>query len=289
MIRSAHAHGIEEAHHAVDLASAWTLDPLVLVPLALSAWLYAKGARRFGAREAAFAGGMLALVLALVWPLDVLGEQLFSMHMAQHAVMMNLAAPLLVLGAPLGAMLRALPIPARRALAGLAAGRRWRGTWHFVTGAAAAAVLQQVALWGWHTPRGIAASLDNDAIHIAMHASLLLAALLFWTAVLRPRSGEIWPSLAALLLTLKITGIVCIVMMLQTEVVYPAYGAMAQTIGRSPVDDEQIGWGLMMVAGTLTYLGAGVALMASWFGAHERAYPPSAADPAAFSQPAAER
>lgn len=252
---------------------AWTLDPLVLAPLVLAAYLYSKGALRFGAREACFAAGMAGLFFALVWPLDVLGEHLFSAHMLQHLVMMNLAAPLLVLGAPLAAMLRALPLSWRRALARLGAARRWRAAWRVLSGAAAATVLQQVVLWAWHTPRGVAAALASDGVHIAMHASLLAAALLFWTAMLRPHSGRYWASIAALLVTLKVTGVVCIVLLLQPALAYTAYGDLAAHWGLTPAEDEQLGWGFMMIVGTLTYLGAGVALVAAAFGALERSHP----------------
>lgn len=269
------AYGHDGVFHAEALSAwrAWTLDPLVLAPLALAAFLYWRGSLRFGGREGCFWAGMAALGLALVWPLDVLGERLFSAHMAQHLVLMNVAAPLLVLGAPLAAMLRALPLGARRALARLGAGRRWRAGWVALTGLAAATLLQQLALWTWHTPRGVTLALDSDPVHIAMHATLLAAALLFWTAVLRPRSGRYWGSIAALLVTLKVTGLVCIVLLLQPVVLYSAYGELAAAWGLTPAEDEQLGWGIMMMLGTLSYLGAAVALAGSSFARLERSHP----------------
>lgn len=272
-MRSAFAH--DGGHgEPLTLWNAWILDPLVLVPLALAAFLYWRGSLRFGAREACFAAGMAALFVSLVWPLDVLGEQLFSAHMAQHMVMMNIAAPLLVLGAPLAAMLRALPLRWRRALAALGAGRRWRAAWRWLSGAAAATLLQQALLWGWHTPRAVARSLESDPVHIVMHASLLAAALLFWTAVLRHR--QYGRAIAALLVTLKLTGVVCIMMLIQAGGLYAAYGASAAAWGLDAAQDEHLGWGIMMTIGTLTYLGAAVALAAAWLAALERTHPSAA-------------
>jgi putative membrane protein len=259
------------------LWTAWTLDPLVLIPLAAAGWLYARGSVRFGAREGCFAAGMAGLFLALVWPLDVLGEHLFSAHMAQHLVLMNLAAPLLVLGAPVAAMLRALPLGARRALAQLGAGRRWRAAWHALAGLSVATLLQQLALWTWHTPRGVAAALSDDAVHIAMHATLLASALLFWTAVLRPRSGRYWGAIAALMATLKVSGLVTIVLLLQPGGIYTAYGESAAAFGMTPAEDEQIGWGLMMVLGSASYLAGALALVALSFARLERAHTASRA------------
>ena len=54
-------------------------------------------------------GGWLALVVALVSPLHPWGNVLFSAHMTQHEILMLVAAPLLVLGRPVVAFLKALP------------------------------------------------------------------------------------------------------------------------------------------------------------------------------------
>src|SRR5207244_12004045 len=65
---------------------------------------------RSGRRElVCFAGGWLALFVALVSPLHAWGAALFAAHMTQHEVLMLVAAPLLVLGRPVAPTLRALP------------------------------------------------------------------------------------------------------------------------------------------------------------------------------------
>ena len=254
MIGTALAHdGLAHAPGDPALWNAWALDPLVLGLMGISGFLYWRGARRAGAREALFAAGMACLFLALVWPLDVLGERHFSAHMAQHLLLMNVAAPLLVLGAPLSAMLRALPLAWRRRAARLVPR----------PALVAAALLHLIALWAWHVPSAIALALRSDAVHIAMHATLLAAALYFWTAVLRPREGRYWAPIAALLLTLKVTGMACIVLMIQPGSLYPVYGNAA---------DEQLGWGIMMIAGTASYLGAAVALAAAWLARLDATY-----------------
>src|SRR6478672_11981139 len=94
----------------------WTLDPLGLAACLVAATAYASRARTLGRRGrpvpfprmAAFATGLLLLVLALVSPLDTIGEsRLFSVHMAQHLVIGDLAPLLLVLGLS-GPLLRQL-------------------------------------------------------------------------------------------------------------------------------------------------------------------------------------
>ena len=109
--------------HSTELISpqnvwtAWSLKPGVVAGLGLTAWLYSSGSRRLwdnagpghGIRwwEALVFGlGWVSLAIALVSPLHRMGKVLFSAHMAQHELLMVVAAPLLVLGRPIVAFLR---------------------------------------------------------------------------------------------------------------------------------------------------------------------------------------
>ena len=78
-----------------DFWTTWSLEPLVLIGLAISAWLYWRCARRMtgrglrGHEPLAFLGGWLASVIALVSPLDGLGAALFSAHMTQSVIVIE--------------------------------------------------------------------------------------------------------------------------------------------------------------------------------------------------------
>src|SRR5205807_966244 len=100
----------------------------------------------------AFAAGWLALFIALISPLDSLGEILFSAHMAQHEMLMIVAAPLLVLGRPLIAFLWALPAAWRTNVGHWAQSRPVVRSWHFITGPLVVTILHAIALWIWHLP-----------------------------------------------------------------------------------------------------------------------------------------
>jgi putative membrane protein len=89
----------------------WNAHPFIICNLALLAAVYTLGWRRrhrlqpppAGVRwwqSWAFAAALVALVAALLSPLDVFATELLTVHMIQHMVLMNLAAPLFVLGAP---------------------------------------------------------------------------------------------------------------------------------------------------------------------------------------------
>src|SRR3954469_22575803 len=143
------AHGVE--HHAAseaagprnwqELSRAWEFEPWVIVPLALSGLLYAWGLMRMwlhagyghGIRRweaMCFAGGWLTLVVALVSPLHPWGNMLFSAHMTQHELLMLTASPLLVLGKPVVAFLKALPPRTARVLSGWTTSAWWQSIWH---------------------------------------------------------------------------------------------------------------------------------------------------------------
>ena len=170
---------------------AWSFDPLILVPLLLTHWLYGRGVlklwrqagigrgiRRFEA--ACFLAGELTLVLALVWPFDALGGTLFSGHMIQHMLLMVVAPPLLVLGRPLAPVMWALPeagglmpelhaAPAPRPFADTPIG----GDAYSGRGACGLGMRQ-------HRSRP---PCSNDAIHTAEHVTFMGSALLFWWSI----------------------------------------------------------------------------------------------------------
>ncbi len=78
---------------------AWEVHPTVVIGcLALIAWHLATGPR-LAKYVAPFLLGVLVLCLALISPIDPLGDQyLFSAHMLQHLLLILLVPPLLYLG-----------------------------------------------------------------------------------------------------------------------------------------------------------------------------------------------
>src|SRR3954469_6080413 len=156
---------LHAGHHldAGTVFSWWTWDPFVILLLAVSGALYAVGLSRLWRRAgvgqgirrwqaACFAGGWLALVVALISPLDALGGILFSAHMAQHEVLMVIAAPLLVMGRPLIAFLWAIPTSWRTPVARVTQQRHFAAAWSGATSPLVAATVHGLALWIWHAP-----------------------------------------------------------------------------------------------------------------------------------------
>ena len=271
------AHG-GEPHDVHDLLTTWGWEPFTWIGLIISGWLYAVGLQRIwraAGRAGAgirrweawcFAAGWLALFVALVSPLHPWGKVLFSAHMTQHEILMLVAAPLLVLGQPLVASLRALPAGWARALAAASNRTWWRHTWLFLSNAFVAWLIHFVALWAWHIPALFQATLENEFVHAAQHLSFLLSALLFWWAVMRGRNAAINYGLAVLyMLTTAIhSGLLGALITFARTAWYPAYAGKTDSWGVTALEDQQIGGLIMWVPACTVYVVAGLALFAAW-------------------------
>ncbi|HZZ92953.1 MAG TPA: cytochrome c oxidase assembly protein [Usitatibacter sp.] len=262
------------AHQAGDagLRSAGN-EVCVALLLATSLGLYALGLSRLWKRAGAgrgitrgqalrFALGWLALYVALLSPVDAGGDTLFCVHMVQHELLMVVAAPLLVLGRPLEAWAWGLPPAWRPRLARVARVRGLARAWNAITEPVGAWCVHFVALWAWHVPRFFEAALESESVHVLQHASFLASALLFWWAVFgrgvkRPDGA----SMAMLFTTMMHTSALGALL---TFAPTPWYSHYVGTVLLSPVEDQQLGGLVMWVPGGVSYLVAGLSIVAAW-------------------------
>jgi putative membrane protein len=236
----------------------WLADPAVLAPLALLAFLYVRrfraARREAGGRGAgplhstAFAGAMLALLIALASPLDGLGEDyLFSAHMLQHVLLGDVGPLLLLLSLsrvimrPLTRRLMAL----ERALGPLA---------HPVTGIAAWLVLMYL----WHVPALYDAALQHPVVHLLEHVSFFAAGVCVWWPLIQPvpmrrRMTGLWPLvyIGSAKFGLAVLGLY---LTWSTNVLYDYYETVPRIWGLSPIEDQNIGGAIMMVEQSLTFV-----------------------------------
>jgi cytochrome c oxidase assembly factor CtaG len=253
-----------------DLWTAWEFDPGVVIPLALAAILYALGARRSrGIRTweaSCFWAGWVTVVIALASPVHPMGEALFSAHMTQHELLMVIAAPLLVLGRPMIPFLWGLPLRWRQRIGAATKRRPVQRAWRWLTLPAVAWIVHAIVLWGWHMPPLFQATLTSDLVHSAQHASFLFSALLFWWAVLHGREGHMGygKSVLYIFTTAIHTSILGALLTFSPALWYPAYANTTQAWGLSPLEDQQLGGLIMWVPAGLTYVVAGLALIAGW-------------------------
>ena len=260
----------------------WSWEPTVLLGLVLAVALYTVGTRvlwsRRGAvhglgswRAAAFGGGVVALFVALVSPLDALGSALFGAHMVQHLLLTIVAAPLLALGAPSLPMLVALPRPWRRKVS--RAGRRLARVWRLLTRPLAVWAMHAGALWLWHPPAFYDAALASEPVHFLQHASFLGTALLFWWVIVHPvERRRLNRGVAVMLLfTTALQGAwLGLLLTFSDAAWYSAYAPTVAPWGFTPLQDQQLGGVIMWVPLGFVYVLSAVTLFALWLTETER-------------------
>ena len=246
--------------------SSWDWPPFIIIPLLLSAALYAVGVLRMWRRTshagltwksvACFVCGWLSLVLALDSPVHELSEQLFSVHMIQHEIIMLVSAPLLLLGRPSLVFVWALPQRWRKIVA-LANHWSIRTPWTIISAPIAAWCLHAIALWAWHAPVLFDATLRSDAIHAAQHISFFATALLFWWTLLGEHRSRL--SDGAAMIYVFTTGvhmsILGALLTFAPRPWYPVYSLTAHFWHLSPLEDQQLGGLIMWIpAGTILFV-----------------------------------
>lgn len=232
----------------MPVETSWTLAPAVLVALAGYGVAYGLRWRRAraqgGARAAsswratAWAAGLACLFVALISPVDRLGEQLASVHMVQHLLIADLAAIAFTLG-----LTRWILRPLTRVIH-----RVERAAGPF--GHPAFGVVAYVgAMWLWHVPALYDAALKHAGIHVLEHLSFAAAGLLYWWHLLSPirsrlRLGGLGP-VVYMASTKLLVGFLGILLAFSPDLLYDAYAGSGTRWGLSPLDDQHVA-GLIM-------------------------------------------
>lgn len=254
--------------------AAWNWDALVLLNLSLLGWGYARGLAalwgKAGAgrgvsrfRAVAYFASLGVLFVALISPLDPLSEELSSAHMAQHMLLMVVAAPLFILGSPALVLTWGLPQPWRPAAG------RWRRRLDLplFRRAVPAWLLYAVTLWSWHLPALYHAALRQPLVHDAQHLSFFAASCLFWRVVLDPLGKQRLHALAAvffLFTTALHASLLGIFMTLAPQPWYADYAGRTSVWGLTPLEDQQLAGAIMWAPGCVVYPAAAAALFGIW-------------------------
>jgi cytochrome c oxidase assembly factor CtaG len=249
-----------------DLLTGWELEPVVAVALAATAIAYvaaARRARRWPARRtASFLAGLAVIAIALESGLHRYDDELLTVHMVEHLLILLVAPPLVLLGDPVGLALRTLPRAARRELAGALRSRPARTLLRpYVALAVFAAVLV-----GSHAPALYDAALRSAPLHAAEHAAYFWASLLFWTVVLGAPPAPSYSPLVRLLLLLgsmPAMALIGVGLMSADSVVYPTYSAGTAAWGMSALEDQHAAAALMWIGGSFALIGLTLAV-AAW-------------------------
>jgi cytochrome c oxidase assembly factor CtaG len=229
------------------------LAPLQLLPATIAGVLYAlrahglRGTPRAvpAIRQASFYAG-LVLVVATLTLTGSLSDELFAAHMAEHLLIADLGALLLVLGLTgpvLAPILRIRLFDRLRVLA------------H----PAVAFPLWALDLYLWHVPALHEAAVRDEGVHAVQHLAFVVFGANMWMALLGPLPKPAWfGNLARLVyvIAVRLTGAVLgNVFVFGGRVFYDVYAAGERAHGISPGADQNAAGAIMMIEGSLLTIG----------------------------------
>lgn len=214
---------------------------------------------------AVFIAGIISILVAVASPLAALDDELLTVHMVQHLLLMAVAPPLILLGRPALSLLHGMP--RRFVHATVGPFLRWtpvREAGRVITHPVFCWIAATMTVIGWHLPAAFALGLHSVAWHEIQHASFLLAGFLFWWPVIQP-----WPSVSRLpkwsiplylfLATLPCDALSAFLTFCG-RVVYPHYLSASGPMWISALQDQEWAGVLMWVCVTFIYMLPALAL-----------------------------
>ena len=253
---------------AQAMLRSWDLDPMLWLPLAVMGCLYIRGWRHLHARVpdtftrrhlACYLSGLLILWIAVASPLDALGSLLLSAHMGQHLLMMMIAPPLILLGAPGLPLLMGLPDTIRRSwLAPFLAWSPCRSFFRTLVHPMVGWSLFLIATIAWHVPALYEAGLRQPGWHLLEHLTFIVTAVLFWWPVIQPYPTQAWwPRwamipylLAADLFNTLFSAFFCF----YESPIYSTYATAPRITSLDVMRDQALAGAIMWVPGSIIFL-----------------------------------
>jgi cytochrome c oxidase assembly factor CtaG len=230
----------------------WSFNPIVILALIAAAVLYARAYRRASLRSDAlgpghwipYGAGLFALALALLSPIDAIGDRwLLSAHMGQHVLLSDIAPALLILG------LRAPLLPlglSRQTLQAVAPGSRTLPSRVLAraTSPWLAIPLWAIATWVWAIPSIFDYAAQHPDVHALEHATLFYTGLALWWLIIDPlpraRLRPHGERLALLGFSRLASAAVCLPLTWLTHTEYPLYAGAPRAFGISAINDQHL-------------------------------------------------
>jgi putative membrane protein len=232
------------------------MDLGALILVATTEALYLRALRVLRGRGVRVPRGQIALwhagialwVIGFFSPIHTLGEDLLSAHMAQHLLIADLAAPLLLVGARNPVLGFLLPRPA---LVTLARSPRLRGAFRWLRQPIVAVPVYALVLFGWHFAILFEAAVRYPFVHALQHMSFVAIGVLVWWSALEPKRrrlrGELWkvPYLIGARMVGMFLGMSFV--LIRVPIYTDVYGSGDRGHGLTAVADQQLAGGMMVV------------------------------------------
>ena len=231
-------------------AAAVQIAPLQLAPVLGFGLLYCVRARTLRhngkpvprGRQACFHSGLALIAIALCSPLGAWSGELFWAHMAEHLLIADLAALLVVLGLTGPLLAPLLRSPALGWLRHLAHPLPAFGLW-------------AADLMVWHIAGLHEAAVRNEVVHALQHMLFVGLGINMWMALLGPLPKPAWfGSFAKLgyIVAVRLTSTVLANVFVWSDTpFFDVYRAGERAHGISPHTDQVVAGSIMMVEGSI--------------------------------------
>jgi cytochrome c oxidase assembly factor CtaG len=229
------------------------LAPLQLLPATIAGVLYALRAHHLRRtpravpqiRQVSFYSGLVLIVVTLTMTGN-LSDELFAAHMAEHLLVADLGALLLVLGLTGPVLAPVLRI-------------RFFDRLRILAHPLVAFPLWAIDLYLWHVTALHEAAVRHAGVHALQHMSFIVFGANMWMALLGPLPKPAWFGNFARLvyvIAVRMTGAVLgNVFVFGGHVFYGVYAAGERAHGISPSADQNAAGAIMMIEGSLLTLG----------------------------------
>src|SRR5215467_14918045 len=247
----------------------WSFDPFLIVALVVAGW-HEIGLRRLARRSRAqrsrerrlrslwFYLGLVVLLIAVESPIDYWADSYFTVHMAQHLLLMFAAPSLIVAGAPWQPLLDGLPRRSGQSVTRGVLTESWSRPLRWAAGLFlrpwVAVFCFNAVMVAWHLPALFDLAADNQAVHIWLeHGTFFAAGVLFWLQFIPSppfiRRMPLPSQAVALIGTNAVMWVLAMSMSILTSVSwYPVYDHVPG-VTLPPFADQQIGAAILWVCG----------------------------------------
>lgn len=246
----------------------WDMPPAVamLIPpaAALCLWGVARVPSWPGWRTAAILAGLLVIALATGSSVNAYSDVLFSMHMAQHLLLIMVAPTLLVIGRPLELASRATAGRLSRLVTGTIQSRGFALAYHPVIGFSCYAAV----VAGTHLTPFLQAALTSPGVHALEEVLYLTSGYLLILPAIGDepirRSLPHFLRFVLLLISMTVDTIVGITLLMTPTEPFPAYAAIGRTWGPGLVQDLHWGGAAMWIGGDVLMLVLVITVIGRW-------------------------
>ncbi len=230
----------------MTLAASFSFAPLQVLPATAAGIAYAIRANTLAGtpravptwRQVCFHSGLLLIVLVLASPAGALAEELFVAHMAEHLLMADIGALLLVLGLTGPVLAPVLKI-------------RLFDRLRIFTHPGVALPLWALDLFFWHIPYFHEAAVDNSVVHAVQHLCFVTFGANMWMPLFGPLPQPEWFGNGmrfGYVLSVRLLGsVLANVFVFGGGAFYAVYRAGELKHGITPEDDQVAAGTVMMV------------------------------------------